>query len=217
MIAENLDAGVDAVPVLFEAAADAKPIGKLVELHSSPAASTDPKAAKPIEVASGFNQAVELVTNGNQQPFYTIDVDKMAFAVADEAPFKLEIVQPKVPVVQGGQMNLKIIAKRQKEFTGPISVHLLFKPPGMEAAANVEIPAGQTWSYGQLAAHVGEPGAARAVGLANGSNPIGVVVPCHRVIGANGTLTGYGGGIERKRWLLRHEGATFKDSEPLLL
>jgi methylated-DNA-[protein]-cysteine S-methyltransferase len=84
-------------------------------------------------------------------------------------------------------------------------------------AALREIPAGQTWSYGQLAAHVGEPGAARAVGLANGSNPIGVVVPCHRVIGANGTLTGYGGGIERKRWLLRHEGAVFKDVEPLLL
>ena len=84
-------------------------------------------------------------------------------------------------------------------------------------AALREIPAGQTWSYGQLAVHVGEPGAARAVGLANGSNPIGVVVPCHRVIGANGTLTGYGGGIERKRWLLRHEGAAFKDSEPLLL
>jgi len=84
-------------------------------------------------------------------------------------------------------------------------------------AALREIPAGQTWSYGQLAAHVGEPGAARAVGLANGSNPIGVVVPCHRVIGANGTLTGYGGGIERKRWLLRHEGARFKDEAPLLL
>jgi O-6-methylguanine DNA methyltransferase len=83
-------------------------------------------------------------------------------------------------------------------------------------AALRQIPAGQTWSYGQLAAHVGEPGAARAVGLANGSNPIGVVVPCHRVIGANGTLTGYGGGIERKRWLLRHEGATFKDDEPRL-
>ena len=84
-------------------------------------------------------------------------------------------------------------------------------------AALREIPAGQTWSYGRLAAHVGEPGAARAVGLANGSNPIGVVVPCHRVIGADGSLTGYGGGIERKRWLLRHEGAAFKDLEPLLL
>ena len=84
-------------------------------------------------------------------------------------------------------------------------------------AALREIPAGQTWSYGHLAKRVGEPGAARAVGLANGSNPISVVVPCHRVIGASGALTGYAGGIERKRWLLKHEGAAFKDVEPLLL
>ena len=68
-----------------------------------------------------------------------------------------------------------------------------------------EIPCGTTTSYGQLAARVGRPAAVRAVGLANGANPIGVVVPCHRVIGANGSLTGYGGGIERKRWLLDHE------------
>ncbi len=80
-----------------------------------------------------------------------------------------------------------------------------------------EIPAGQTWSYGQLAAHIGRPAAVRAVGLANGSNPIGIVVPCHRVIGANGTLTGYGGGIERKRWLLRHESAAFRDEGPRLI
>ena len=73
------------------------------------------------------------------------------------------------------------------------------------------IPAGQTMSYGGLAAKLGCPKAVRAVGAANGSNPIGVVVPCHRVIGADGSLTGYGGGIERKRWLLRHEGATFRD------
>jgi methylated-DNA-[protein]-cysteine S-methyltransferase len=77
-------------------------------------------------------------------------------------------------------------------------------------AALREIPAGETWSYGRLAAHIGRPTAVRAVGLANGSNPIGVVVPCHRVIGANGSLTGYGGGIERKRWLLRHEGVRLK-------
>ena len=74
------------------------------------------------------------------------------------------------------------------------------------------IPPGATWTYAQLAAHIGSPRAVRAVGLANGANPVGVVVPCHRVIGSNGTLTGYGGGIERKRWLLRHEGAAFKDS-----
>src|SRR5262249_4441707 len=70
-----------------------------------------------------------------------------------------------------------------------------------------EIPAGSTSSYGQLAARIGRPAASRAVGMANGSNPVGIVVPCHRVIGANGALTGYGGGIDRKRWLLAHEGA----------
>lgn len=69
------------------------------------------------------------------------------------------------------------------------------------------IPAGTTVSYGQLAATLGRPKASRAVGLANGSNPISIVVPCHRVIGADGSLTGYGGGIERKRWLLEHERA----------
>jgi methylated-DNA-[protein]-cysteine S-methyltransferase len=70
-----------------------------------------------------------------------------------------------------------------------------------------EIPAGTTSSYAQLAQRIGRPAAARAVGMANGSNPVGTVVPCHRVIGANGSLTGYGGGMERKRWLLEHEGA----------
>ncbi|MCW2594556.1 MAG: Methylated-DNA--protein-cysteine methyltransferase [Jatrophihabitans sp.] len=67
------------------------------------------------------------------------------------------------------------------------------------------IPAAQTVSYGQLAQRIGRPSAVRAVGLANGSNPIGVVVPCHRVIGANGSLTGYGGGLPAKQWLLSHE------------
>jgi O-6-methylguanine DNA methyltransferase len=67
------------------------------------------------------------------------------------------------------------------------------------------IPAGATRSYGQLAASIGRPGASRAVGAANGSNPIAIVVPCHRVIGASGTLTGYGGGLARKQWLLDHE------------
>jgi len=68
------------------------------------------------------------------------------------------------------------------------------------------IPYGQTWSYGQLAQRIDKPSASRAVGLANGRNPISILVPCHRVIGADGSLTGYGGGLERKRWLLAHEG-----------
>jgi O-6-methylguanine DNA methyltransferase len=67
------------------------------------------------------------------------------------------------------------------------------------------IPAGTTQSYGVLAARLGRPGSGRAVGAANGANPIALVVPCHRVIGADGNLTGYGGGLPRKRWLLEHE------------
>ena len=135
MDAANLDSTVDAVPVLFEAPADAPVGGKLVSLEAKPAA--------PAEVNSGFKQAVELVTNGNQQSFYVTSVDRMAVAVAEEAPFTLRIVEPKVPLVQGGQMALKVVAERKKEFTGPINVRLLFKPPGVEAAANVEIPANQ--------------------------------------------------------------------------
>lgn len=72
-------------------------------------------------------------------------------------------------------------------------------------AALRTIPAGETWSYGRLASEIGRPKAIRAAGLANGQNPVAVIVPCHRVIGANGTLTGYAGGVERKRWLLAHE------------
>ena len=63
-----------------------------------------------------------------------------------------------------------------------------------------------------LARRIGKPKAVRAVGLANGANPIGLVAPCHRVIGADGSLTGYGGGLDRKRWLLTHEGAAFRES-----
>jgi methylated-DNA-[protein]-cysteine S-methyltransferase len=73
------------------------------------------------------------------------------------------------------------------------------------------ITAGTTLSYGELAKRIGRPSASRAVGLANGSNPIAIVVPCHRVIGSNGSLTGYGGGMERKQWLLEHEGAASRN------
>jgi methylated-DNA-[protein]-cysteine S-methyltransferase len=74
-------------------------------------------------------------------------------------------------------------------------------------AALCEIPYGETISYGELARGVGNPKASRAVGLANGRNPVAIVVPCHRVIGADGSLTGYGGGLERKVWLLEHEAS----------
>jgi methylated-DNA-[protein]-cysteine S-methyltransferase len=75
------------------------------------------------------------------------------------------------------------------------------------------IRVGSTCSYGALAHRIGRPRALRAVGLANGANPIGIVVPCHRVIGSDASLTGYGGGMARKRWLLNHEGIEFLDAD----
>ena len=77
--------------------------------------------------------------------------------------------------------------------------------------ALTEIPAGATTTYGAIAQALDSPGASRAVGLANGSNPIAIVVPCHRVIGSSGALTGYGGGLDRKRWLLDHEARWRRD------
>ncbi|MFD8982743.1 methylated-DNA--[protein]-cysteine S-methyltransferase [Streptomyces sp. NPDC059564] len=70
----------------------------------------------------------------------------------------------------------------------------------------LRIPYGETWSYGKLAAELGKPNASRAVGLANGKNPVSIIVPCHRVIGASGAMTGYGGGLDRKVRLLELEG-----------
>jgi methylated-DNA-[protein]-cysteine S-methyltransferase len=73
-----------------------------------------------------------------------------------------------------------------------------------------QIPVGQTWSYLAVAQFIGQPTATRAVGMTNGLNPISLILPCHRVIGANGKLTGYAGGMERKRWLLEHENSALR-------
>ncbi|MFM8821426.1 MAG: methylated-DNA--[protein]-cysteine S-methyltransferase [Phenylobacterium sp.] len=73
-----------------------------------------------------------------------------------------------------------------------------------------EIPPGETLSYGEIARRIGTPGASRAVGLANANNPVALIIPCHRVIGQSGALTGYAGGMDRKAWLLSHEGAAFR-------
>jgi methylated-DNA-[protein]-cysteine S-methyltransferase len=78
--------------------------------------------------------------------------------------------------------------------------------------ALVRIPAGQTTSYGAIATQLGAPSACRAVGLANGANPVAIIVPCHRVIGSTGALTGYGGGLHRKTWLIDHERRWRNDS-----
>ncbi|GAA1787975.1 methylated-DNA--[protein]-cysteine S-methyltransferase [Actinomadura chokoriensis] len=84
-------------------------------------------------------------------------------------------------------------------------------------AALQEIPYGETTTYGELAAELGNPSASRAVGLANGRNPVGVIVPCHRVVGSTGSLTGYGGGLDRKRYLLDFERKTRTRAEEATL
>jgi len=111
------------------------------------------------------------------------------------------------------------VGKRSASCAGVLSaldaipVHTSGTPFQCEVwAALRAIPAGQTLSYGALAQAIGRPAAIRAVGHANGANPLSVVVPCHRLIGASGSLTGYGGGLERKRWLLAHEGVSLAPS-----
>jgi len=104
------------------------------------------------------------------------------------------------------QQLREYFAATRRQFDLPLELHgTPFQ--GRVWRALSEIPYGETWSYGQLARYLGNPGASRAVGLANGRNPISIILPCHRVIGADGSLTGYGGGLPRKQWLLAHEAA----------
>jgi methylated-DNA-[protein]-cysteine S-methyltransferase len=122
--------------------------------------------------------------------------------------------------------NLQIIQTARKqieEFFGGKrqSFELPLKPDGSEFQRQVwmeltRIPFGKTISYGELAKRIGKPDAPRAVGLANGKNPISIIVPCHRVIGASGKLTGYGGGLDRKVWLLEHEASVSGTKQPEL-
>ena len=109
------------------------------------------------------------------------------------------------PLREARRQLEEYFAGHRREFDLPLRLH------GTQFQRRVwdvltEIPYGVTWSYGQLAKRIDHPNASRAVGLANGRNPISILVPCHRVIGANGSLTGYGGGLDRKQWLLAHEG-----------
>lgn len=111
-----------------------------------------------------------------------------------------EVADADVLAAAANQLT-EYFAGDRKEFDLPL------RPIGTKFQVRVwralqQIPYGATWSYRELATAVGNPSASRAVGLANGRNPLSIVIPCHRVIGADGSLTGYGGGIERKRWLL---------------
>ncbi len=113
--------------------------------------------------------------------------------------------------VKGSSPFKEVISQLEGYFAGELKdFDLPLAPVGTEFQQTVwealtEIPYGETWSYGQLAKHIGRPKASRAVGAANGLNPIPVIIPCHRVIGSNGKLTGFGGGIKTKEYLLNLE------------
>lgn len=136
MTCEPMPAGLGSIPVLFEAKPDAPVAGALAKINGRHA---DPKQA----IAGGFEQAVMLVAVGNQGVFWRKDVDRAAVAVTDEVPFKVSIVEPKVPLVQNGSMSLKIVAERQAGFKGPITIVPLFNPPGVSTAASATIAEGQ--------------------------------------------------------------------------
>jgi hypothetical protein len=133
MQSENVAANVDTIPVVFEAKSDAPSVSKLCTLTAEAAdGKTDAKGE--------YVQPVELVYGQNNSPMYAVDLHKLSIAVADEVPFKLRIVAPKVPLVQGGEMALKVIVDRSKDFKGSINVRMLFNPPGVGSAAAVDIP-----------------------------------------------------------------------------
>ena len=134
----TVPASMSVYPIVFEAAADAPIAGKLVDFTA--------KSADPAQnVRGGYsNLADYVIAEPGQSLYSSATVNKLAFAVVDELPFHLEIVQPKVPIVRDGSMQLKIVAKRKEGFTAPITVEFPFQPPGIGAASSVVIPEGQT-------------------------------------------------------------------------
>jgi methylated-DNA-[protein]-cysteine S-methyltransferase len=114
---------------------------------------------------------------------------------------------------ESGTPSLAVLARLRRYFDGELDAldDIAVDPAGTPFQLRVwtalrDVRAGTTTSYSALARHIGTPNAVRAVGAANGANPIPIIIPCHRVIGADGRLVGYGGGLDRKRWLLAHEG-----------
>jgi hypothetical protein len=134
--ADRMGATLATYPVLFHADGDAPLAGALVSFDGKP---TDPKLSVPCR----FQHPNELVTGQNNAPFWTRTEDRFALAVTEEAPFDIAVVEPKVPLVRGGTMELKVVAKRKPDFKAPIAVALLWNPPGIGSSGSVTIPEGQ--------------------------------------------------------------------------
>ena len=153
-------------------------------------------------------------------------IGPLAFAVAGRALIRLDLRGDAARLRRDVERHFGAVELHESEDPGGVASRLeryfrgelraldevAVDPGGTDFQRGVwlklrEIPAGRTWSYADLARAVGRPAAVRAVGAANGANPVPLVLPCHRVIGTDGRLTGYGGGLDRKAWLLHHEGA----------
>ena len=141
--ADRMAANIDAMPLVFDAAPDAAIGGKLLDLT----ASWTNGASK---VGGAFHQDVELVQGPNNAAYYNTSVDQLCVAVTREAPFKLAIVDPKVPLVQAGSMRLEIVAEREHGFDEPIEVHMVWNPPGVSSQPEATIPKGATSVFYQL-------------------------------------------------------------------
>ncbi len=134
--ADTMTAGNATLPVLFTAEAGAPVAASLAHLTGKP---VDP----PLEIPSEFTSTAELVLGQNNVPFWTRTVETLAVAVTDESPFSIDLIEPKVPIVRGGSMNLRVVARRKPGFTAPIAVALLWNPPGLASKADMIIPEGQ--------------------------------------------------------------------------
>jgi methylated-DNA-[protein]-cysteine S-methyltransferase len=149
---------------------------------------------------------------------FTAPVGRIIVIADDEAVTRIELSAKHRP--KGKPAYNSVLTRAEKQlaeyFAGQREeFDLLLKPEGTAFQKKVwealkRIPFGQTRTYGQIAKAVKSPAASRAVGAACGRNPLPIVVPCHRVIGSSGSLTGFGGGLAMKEWLLKHEGATLK-------
>lgn len=143
MMAERMAGNIDSMPLVFEAAPDAPIGGKLLDLTATVTNSSGTVTGK-------FKQEIELVSGPNNTSFYGTSVDKIAAAVVKEVPFKLRVVEPKVPLVQAGSMRLEIIAERETNFDEPIEVNMVWNPPGVSSQSEATIPKGATNVFYQL-------------------------------------------------------------------
>jgi hypothetical protein len=147
-----IDRSVDTVPVVFEAAPDAKPDAKLFTFTAK---LTEP--LKDVNVVSTIEQNLDIAENGNQRPYYTVYEDKLPVAINDPALVKIDLVQPKVPLLQTGSLALKVRAERKNDFKGPINISLLYTPPGMGTSGTAVIKEGENEGQVVLSANGNAP------------------------------------------------------------